>query len=741
MRLLVVSNRLPFTVVERDGELTFTESVGGLVSGLSAYLDSLKGSSFTESEYLWIGWPGITVKDEAREELKSKILTKFQAHPVFLSEETMEKFYHGFCNKTLWPLFHYFPSYVAYDEDYWSCYKRVNEIFGQAIIEILRPDDVVWIHDYHLMLLPRLIRDRMPDIPIGFFLHIPFPSFEIFRLLPMKLRHEILEGLLGADLIGFHTHDYTQYFLRCILRTLGFQHHLGRMIANDHTLKADTFPMGIDFQRFSNAVSCPEILRERDGLRKALAGLKVILSIDRLDYTKGIINRLRGYEIFLERNPQWHKRVTLVLVAVPSRIGVDHYQRIKNQLDEMVGKINGRFGDIDWTPILYQYKFLPFNPLAALYSISDVALITPLRDGMNLIAKEYVATRTNKTGVLILSEMAGSSKELGEAIIINPNSIEEIAAALQEALEMPGKEQIRRNRFMQTRLQGSNVVRWAKDFINELRSIKEEQKRIPKTKGKLFQDFIKAQRRLILLDYDGTLVPFTGDPQMARPTKKLLEILKRLSDDHRTELVIISGRDKDTLQEWFGLLHLGLVAEHGTWIKEKGQDWRMPRPVSNLWKPKILPVLEMFTDRLPGSFVEEKEYSIAWHYRMADADLGSLRARELADYLVDFTANIDIQVSQGNKLVEVRNAGVDKGNAALHILSKGSFDFVLAVGDDWTDNDLFRILPDEAYSVRVGTVQFYANFNLPSHKHVVNLLHQLAEGAKPSHTSSRSLVR
>jgi len=447
MRLLVVSNRLPFTVIEKRGRLELTESAGGLVSGLSAYLDSLGSSSFAK-EYIWVGWPSISISDENKEKLKLK-LAEFRAYPVFIPEDTMEKFYHGFCNKTLWPLFHYFPSYAMYDEDYWLHYKKVNEIFCSTITEIVKPEDVVWIHDYHLMLLPKLLREKKPNLPIGFFLHIPFPTFEMFRLLPGKWRSEILNGILGADLIGFHTHDYAEYFLRCVLRVLGYEHNMGKIITEGRVVKVDTFPMGIDFRKFYDATNIIEVHEERSNLKKSLGDFKVILSIDRLDYTKGIINRLQGYEIFLEKNQKWHGKVILVVVVVPSRIGVEHYRQMKRQIDELVGKINGRFGRIGWTPILYQYRFLPFNKLVLLYNISDVALITPLRDGMNLIAKEYISTRTDKTGVLILSEMAGASSELVEAIIINPNNREEIANALKEALEMSDEEQMRRIQSMQ----------------------------------------------------------------------------------------------------------------------------------------------------------------------------------------------------------------------------------------------------------------------------------------------------
>jgi trehalose 6-phosphate synthase/phosphatase len=733
-RILIVSNRLPVAAEEKEGQLRFQLTAGGLVSGLSAYLDSLKGSSFAQCDYVWVGWPGTVVPDKAKAELKQKLLKEFHAHPVFLSAKVMDKFYNGFCNKTVWPLFHYFPSYTVYDQDYWSHYKRVNEIFCEAVAEIIKPDDVVWVHDYHLMLLPQLIRQKMPHVPIGFFLHIPFPAFEIFRLLPGRWRREILEGLLGADLLGFHTHDYTQYFLRCVLRILGYDHNMGRIIADDHMVKADTLPMGIDFQKFHSAPGRAEIQKEKDELAKALAHSQVVVSIDRLDYTKGTLNRLRGYEAFLEKNPQWNGKVTLVLVVVPSRIGVEHYQQMKRQIDELVGKINGRFGSISWTPILYQYRFLPFDPLVSLYSISDVALVTPLRDGMNLIAKEYIATRADdQAGVLILAEMAGASKELGEAIIINPNNIEEIADALKEALEMPREEQIRRNKIMQTRLKHFDVVRWGKDFVQTLILVKEEQKKLearlmsPPVKEHLIKDFAKADRRLLLLDYDGTLVPFAELPQMARPTEDLLRTLKPFSEDQKTEIALISGRDKDTLQNWFGMLNISLIAEHGAWIKEKNQDWKMIKLLTNEWKPQILPLLERYADRLPGSFVEEKEFAIVWHYRRADPELASIRAKELVDDLVNFTANIDVQILQGSKVVEVRCAGVNKGVAGMYFISKGNFDFMLAIGDDWTDEDLFKVLPDTVYSIQVGLTQSHARFNLRTYMEVRELLQALAQ--------------
>ena len=729
-RLVVVSNRLPFNVIEKEGRLELQESVGGLVSGISAYLESLKSTSFGESEYIWIGWPGISVNGKDKREELIKKLSEFNAYPVFISETTMNNFYHGFCNRVLWPLFHYFPSYVIYDADYWLHYKKVNEIFRDKIMEVIKPGDVVWIHDYHLMLLPKLLREKIGDLLIGFFLHIPFPSFEVFRLLPTEWRKEILLGILGADLIGFHTYEYTQYFLTSVLRILGYENRLGTINTGERIVKVDTFPMGIHFRKFHNAPNSEEVKQITERLKKTVKNLKVVLSIDRLDYTKGIINRVEGYELFLEKNPEWHERIVLILVVVPSRVGVEHYQRTKKQIDELVGKVNGRFSRVNWTPILYQSRYLPFHELVAYYSISDVALITPLRDGMNLIAKEYISTRTDKKGVLILSEMAGASKELVEAIIINPNNREEIASALKAALEMPEEEQMRRIQIMQRRLSRYDVMRWANEFIQNLISTKEEQKRLEAKlldKQKLIMDFKKANKRLIFLDYDGTLVPYFAAPKLARPDQYLIKILRALSEN---EIVLISGRDRNTLQNWFAEVNITLVAEHGIWIKERGSEWRMIKPLMNDWKPKILPILEIYTDRLPGSFIEEKEFSLAWHYREADPEHSSIIAKELIDHLVNFTANIDVQVVEGNKVIEIKNSGVNKGTIGLYYISKDNFDFICAIGDDLTDEDLFRVLPETAYSIRVGMIQSHARYNLHSYREVRELLEELADTAR-----------
>ena len=729
-RIVVVSNRLPFTVVEADDGIAFQDSAGGVATGLRALLSS-PGSQSVASDYVWVGWPGSTISAQSQEQVKSRALAEFGCYPVFLSGQDFENFYQGFCNKTIWPLFHYFPSFAKYDEEYWAQYRKVNNAFSTTLLEAIRPDDAIWIHDYHLMLLPHLLRQALPQVRIGFFLHIPFPQFEIFRLLPATWRRQILEGLLGADLIGFHTHDFAEYFLRCVQRIIGYEHRLGRLLVKDRRIKVGAFPMGVDFKKFSDAAGHVEVQQESEALTKALGESKIVLSVDRQDYSKGILHRLQGFEAMLDMNPEWRGKVTLIMLVVPSRIGIEDYEGMKKQIEELVGKINGRFGAISWVPIIYQYRSLPFHSLVAMYVMSHVALVTPLRDGMNLVAKEYVATRLDKSGVLVLSEMAGAAKELPEAIIINPNNREEIAAALKIALEMPLEEQVQRIDAMQNRLRRYDVARWATDFLLELLSANPEEASQGKAfnasaRSELMRDFRRSESRLLLFDYDGTLVPFASSPELAKPTPRLLRILGSLADDPRNETALVTGRDRATLERWFHGLRVGFGAEHGICVKDWDGDWQVLKYFDLDWKERLLPTLETYADRVPGAFVEQKEFSLVWHYRAVDPEQGRAAARELTDHLLAFTANIDVQVLRGSKVIEIRNAGVNKGAAARHWLSKRNFDCVLAIGDDTTDEEMFAALPAATYSFHVGISRTRARFYLRDPSEVLQLLEQLA---------------
>jgi trehalose 6-phosphate synthase/phosphatase len=734
-RLIVISNRLPVSIKSGSeaGAYEFVPSAGGLVSALSSYLER-RSAEDPQFECVWVGWPGGTVEPSDQAAVRSRMLVEQRAQPVFLTEPEMDAFYHGFCNSTLWPLFHYFPTYTAYSEEQWETYQHVNRIFCETALNVIQPGDVVWVHDYQLLLLPKMLREQAPDVQIGFFLHIPFPSFEIFRYLPTQWRRALLQGMLGSDLVGFQTHDYTQYFLRSVFRTLGFEHHFGEITMGAEVRRAEAFPIGIDFERFMETARSPEVAEQRQELEAGLRGRKAIFSVDRLDYSKGLLHRLRGYECFLETYPEWRGRVVFILNVVPSRGEVEQYQRMKHELDELVGQINGAYGSVDWVPILYQYRSLGFTEMVALYNLAPIALITPLRDGMNLVAKEYLASKPDGTGVLILSEMAGAARELGEALLINPNHRKEIAEALHEAVLLEPDEQVRRNRPMQERLQRYDAKRWVTNFLGSLARIKGRQGKLAThhlagaLRAAFLAEYRRARRRLVLLDYDGTLVPFASQPHLAAPDASLLELVARLTRDERNHVFIISGRDRKTLDQWFSGIPLRIIAEHGAWVRSSAGDWQLLKPVASKWKAHLAPLIQLYVDRIPGSLMEEKDYSLAWHYRGADPELGDIRAKELIDELVSYTANFDVQVLEGKKVVEVRNSGVNKGAAAMGCVASVEPDFIFAVGDDQTDEDLFRALPKSAFTVRVGIPHSHATYHLKDHLEVRGILRALVEG-------------
>jgi trehalose 6-phosphate synthase/phosphatase len=708
-KLLIVSNRLPITINKRENKIRFNKSVGGLATGLDSFYKLYQGK--------WIGWPGIAIERiEKQKRSITKNLSTENCYPVFLNQYDIENYYHGFCNRTIWPLFHYFTQHSSYSKYTWESYKHINELFAKQVVKFVEPDDRIWVHDYQLMLLPKLLRKKLPDAAIGFFLHIPFPSSEVFRLLPC--RNEIIEGMLGADLIGFHTYDYVHHFIESVRRLVGYEHTPGRITADNRTVKVDAFPMGIDYERFAHAVNSIEVQKEIKKIRKKVGNRKIILSVDRLDYTKGIPARLEAFDYFLERYPKYREKVTLILVAVPSRTGVEQYALLKKRVDELISKINGKCGTLEWMPIWYLYRYLSFQNLVPLYSVADVALITPLRDGMNLIAKEFLAAKIDSKGVLILSEMAGASKELGEAIIVNPNNKDEIADAIKNALELSEKEQITRNETMQKRLKRYNVERWAIDFMESLSHIKKVQqdtisKRLtPETRRDVINDYAKSKRRLFLLDYDGTLTSFIDRPEKAKPDKQLIVILKALAHKKRNEVVIISGRNKEILDQWFGNLNLGLIAEHGVWFKKRNQDWQLIEPLRSEWKAQIRPILELYVVRTPGAFIEEKDFSLVWHYRKADPKLATIRAGELKEALSYLTNNLNLGILEGSKVLEVKGIGINKGHAALKWILKEKWDFIIAIGDDWTDEDTFAILSEQAYSIKVGMGVSRARFSM-----------------------------
>ncbi|MGB1449493.1 MAG: bifunctional alpha,alpha-trehalose-phosphate synthase (UDP-forming)/trehalose-phosphatase [Flavobacteriaceae bacterium] len=732
-KYIIVSNRLPLKIDKLNNQWNFSPTSGGLATGLKTVHENGKS--------LWIGWAGISAEEiqESEFNLLSNDLMAQNYKAISLSKDEIDDFYLGLSNKCIWPLFHYFKQFVEFDETQWESYVEVNQKFANAVLQEVEEGDKVWIHDYQLMLVPEMIKSKRKDVTIGFFLHIPFPSFEIFRIFPK--RDDLLNGVLGADLIGFHTYDYQRHFLSSVKRHLHLSVNYNRVKKDEREIIIDTFPMGIDFEKFESTARKHKAVKQEafSPLRKELEHHKannegkIILSIDRLDYTKGVINRIKSFERFLEQYPNYKEKVRLVMVSVPSRTDVSHYKKLKRETDEIIGRINGKFATVNWTPIWYYYRSFEFDDLIDFYCLSDIAMVTPLRDGMNLVAKEYLATRIDNKGVLILSELAGASKELHQSLTVNPFDINGLSEAIHEAINMPEEEQQERNMELRERIKRYNVTFWSNNFLERLTDLALSQTQ-PKTMRistsvlhKMAKEYVQAKKRLFLLDYDGTLVKFHKIRNKAVPSAEVIKRINHISNQPENHLVIISGRPKFFLEKIFTNKNITFVAEHGHFVKLASTDlWIDKYPTNNDWMTHIMPVLQQFTDNTPGTLIEKKSNSLVWHYRKTDPELAISKAEELKTVLNSMMTN-EISLMEGNKIIEVMPAGINKGIAAYDLYAAASYDFVFVAGDDVTDENMFEKLPKEVNSIKIGHKQTAAKYTVNDSAELINILNYICK--------------
>jgi trehalose 6-phosphate synthase/phosphatase len=729
-KLIIASNRLPFKIEKRNGAYEISISSGGLVSALKSFIESYT----KEYEIVWVGCPEFNL-DTWRENQHAFHKNDFQIHPVFVhnrKEKTL--YYNGFSNSTIWPLFHYFPSFAEFKEEQYAAYKKVNRIFAEEILKIAKQDDVIWIHDYHLMLLPAMIKQHLPDAQTGFFLHIPFPSHEIYKLLPQGWREELLNSLIRSDLIGFQTKEYVNHFLFTLSYFLGIEHTQGKIFHNGHFCNVADYPISINFNKFFDAYNALSVSKGRKALTEKYRNTQLIFSVDRLDYTKGIVNRLAAFEKLLEEHPGYKEKIVFIMNVVPSRDAISKYSQRKKMIEENIGRINGKYGNTDWQPIIYQYRHLSFSQLLTFYTSCHVALVTPLRDGMNLVAKEFVASRADRKGVLILSEMTGAANELEMAIIVNPTDINKLKESLVKALEMPIKEQARRMMLMQEMVSENNVDHWLKNFMKALDSIQVENKQLHtnvlsfEAKNTLFKQYKEATKRLLLLDYDGTLTDYALLPEQAFPSDHLISLIKMLSEIRNNKVCIISGRRAEELEKWFGHLKVILVAEHGcTYKLPYEKSWLQMANLDLTWKGRVKEVLQKLVITYPGSFIEDKIYSLAWHYRAVQSAIDDQLFIDTNKKLSAINVGNSFKVLQGNKVLEMKSSNMNKGLATMKLLSSDSFDFVMAIGDDSTDEDMFEVLQDTSHvTIKVGLDKSKAQFNLIGITNVISFLDQLA---------------
>lgn len=730
-RLLIVSNRLPLTVRFDRGEVSVVPSSGGLATGMRGPHQRTGG--------LWIGWPGEVGRLEAAAKAAiERQFTELRMVPLYLTSSEVTRYYEGFSNAVIWPLFHYLLDAVPTESRDWEVYKRVNERFARAVAEEYRPGDRIWVHDYQLMLVPGMLRRLLPDAQIGFFLHIPFPASEVFRTLPW--REEILDGILGADLVGFHTLGYLRHFASSLLRILGVEAHIDRLWYGGHAVRLGVFPMGIDTETFIQQAGQEETIAEIAALKDENKDQRLLLGVDRLDYTKGIPRRLLAVERLFEREPQLRGHVRFVQVAVPSRTKIELYAGFRRKVDELVGRINGRFGTVHWMPVHYLYRSISERQLVALYRAADVMLVTPLRDGMNLVAKEFPASRVDGDGVLILSELAGASSELAEALHVNPYDIDGVARAIKQALTMPEDERRLRMTSLRKRVLTHDVHWWASAFLDTLGQAGAASLRVerrcssPEEIAKLVGELRQAPRLLLLLDYDGTLCPFFNEPDLAAPDADLRELLEALAARPGARVYVISGRTKESLERWFGESRIGLVAEHGFWSRlERGETWKPTGAYPTDWKKPVRAILEEFAERTPGAVVEEKGASIAWHYRLADREFAAHQANELRLHLANVLTNLPVEVLLATKVVEVRVIGLSKSVITRQLVAAaGEGASVLAMGDDRTDEEMFSALPETGYGVHVGDGQSRARFRVSDPAAARRLLRSLLDAPAPA---------
>jgi len=722
--LVIVSNRLPVTVKKTDGKLEFSPGSGGLASGLGDYTKGKKRGT------KWIGWPGLSCDNLSAAERRTIAakLKAYRCYPVFLTQKQIDGYYNGYSNSVVWPLFHDLRVKTGDNAHTWEAYREVNAVFAREVMELSKPGGSIWVHDYQLMLVPQLIRTERPHDQIGFFLHTPFPAASTFT--DSKHALALVTGVLGANLVGFHTAGYARHFVgSCKQLDIGTPVD-GQLVLPNRSVRVDVFPIGIDYAKFSAASKQRSVQTHYRRLLRKYDGKKIIVTVDRLDPSKGFIERLEAYQTLLRDKPELHGKIMMVMLAIPSRSDVAEYQKLQVRVEGLVDTINAQFGDEQWQPIEYLYQTMPFDELAALYQRADIAFVAPLRDGMNLVAKEYVASRKNHAGVLVLSQTAGAAEELKDAVQVDPAQPKTLVRGLSRALAMPAKELQKRTHTMQEHLQEFTIQKWADTFITSMQRphipVPQRTHNLTDTRTqKLLSHYHQANKRLIMLDYDGTLAPLVKRPEDAKPTPELRALLQRLAKNPANDVVVVSGRDKQTLQTWLGDLPIGIAAEHGAlYRRQGGKNWHKLASDDRSWQDLVGSLFDYFADIVPGSHVEHKEWALTWHYRTVSPYAAQKNLVSLHRLLKPIAAKYNLLVRDGSKILEVHSREISKAKIAQEWLLH-DYDFILCAGDDTTDEDMLSALPPSAYGIKVGNNPTSARFRVKNVHDMLQLLGRL----------------
>lgn len=715
----MVSNRLPVDYeVAFDGTEGWCTSPGGLVTALEPLMRASDGA--------WVGWPGVADRSFLPFENDGISLV-----PVRLSQQDLETYYEGFSNDTLWPLYHDVIASPSYHRVWWESYVEVNRRFADAAASSAASGATIWVHDYQLQLVPRMLRESRPDLVIGFFNHIPFPPYGIYSQLPW--RKQILNGLLGADLIGFQRAADAGNFAQAVRRLLSYPTR-GVVIdvpngeGQSRSVIARHFPISIDAASYEEIARRPEVQERARQIREDLGNPKTImLGVDRLDYTKGIGHRIQAYGELLEEGRLSVEDVTLVQVASPSRERVGPYMVLRDEIELAVGRLNGDFSTISHTAISYHHHGYPREEMVALYLASDVMLVTALRDGMNLVAKEYVAVRFDGDGVLVLSEFAGASDELKQAILINPHDIAGVKAAILQAIAMPKQERTRRMRALRRKVFDNDVAAWSASFLKTLTGGAAVQSGIPEDLVTALRRIANAEKLLVALDFDGTLAPHVDLPEDARAVEGAKEAIVRLLDFPGVRVALVSGRALVSLQ------HVAdppsevlLTGSHGIEVQLDTPDIELNLVATELKQLDTLArVLERIAGSVSGTSIERKPAGMALHTRLAKPHDSRAVQREARAQLSELLPGLTVR--EGKNVLEFSVRSSTKGDALERLRQHTGADRVLYAGDDVTDEDAFAVLQEGDLGLKIGPGASLAGYRVRGPEEVAQVLAILAE--------------
>jgi alpha,alpha-trehalose-phosphate synthase [UDP-forming]/trehalose-phosphatase len=724
--LIVVSNREPYIHKKTGLSIRVEKPAGGLTSAMDDVLKVTGG--------IWVAW-GSGSGDRDVVDSKNLVLVppenpSYMLKRVWLTPSEAENYYHGYSNQVLWPLCHITLDRVYFRKKFWEDYKKANRAFSNAVLEEAGNDLIIWVHDYHLCLVPGMLRNERPELTIAHFWHIPWPDWSVFRICPQA--KEILEGLLGNDLIGFQTPLFVKNFMDCVSECLDADIDYSRATINfrGHTTRLKAFPISIDFDKFNSMASAQRTIRmmenikEKHGVTQGYIGI----GVDRLEYTKALIKRLQVIDLFFDRYERFRRKFTFIQIAVPTRMR-EPYISYKKAVEELVSKINEKYSVGDWKPIIYIDTKVEHKDLVSYYRAADVAIISSVYDGMNLVAKEYVASKSDEKGVLILSEFAGASEELEGSILVNPYDIEQFSECIKTALKMTEKEKVSRMAALRRHVSENNIHKWIIDMLNEIAAIaavKSEKccylfDNMSEIKKTAFHENI-----FMFLDYDGTLTPIVGTPDKAVISDEMRSLIIKLKDI--IPVAVISGRALKDVKGRVGIEDIIYAGNHGAeiWDGKKAIISQGSEENRRLLE-EVLEKLKKETSYIKGVLIEDKGITASMHFR-------SVNVRQIGDIFRIFEKiakeyEDDFRFVTGKKVFEIRPVNIwNKGDAVSWIIENmGKHRFPVYIGDDTTDEDAYSILKNRGLSISIGG-SANADYYIQNQGEVRDFLMMLYEG-------------